>query len=78
MGCCRLMDGRHLVKSNAAFDTRAGEDDRTVRGLGSYPTRSECGDLCSMETGVRLVLSSLWVRLRLPSRLSRAHAEIPA
>jgi hypothetical protein len=55
----RLMVCRHVVRSNAAFDTRPGEDDCIVRGPGSYAARSECRDLCSMETGVRLVPSCL-------------------
>jgi hypothetical protein len=46
-----LMVGRHLVRSNAASDIRPGEDDSTVRGLGSYAAgRREPGSSGSSST----------------------------
>jgi hypothetical protein len=69
------MVGLHLVRSDAASDIRDGEDDSTIRGLRIYAARSECGDVCSIETGVRLVLLCLLVnRIRvLLASLKRAH-----
>ena len=55
------MVGLHLVRSNVASDNTAGEDDSTVRGPGTYAARPVCGSVCSIDTGVRLVLLCLLV-----------------